>query len=298
MQVQAHFAELGLVGLDNALRLVHGALHALPGKRFVLLAGLSGTGKSALARGYAKSYCEALGLSLDKHRLEVAVRPDWIDPSGLLGFYNPIGNPPGFQATNALRFILAAAANPSEPYFLCLDEMNLARVEHYFAPLLSAMEGARMEIHAEGDAIDNVPSSIVWPRNLFIMGTVNMDESTYSFSDKVLDRAFVFEFWDVDLDRWRKQRSNGGDLETVDRILNVMRPIYDALYKARRHFGYRTLEEIFSFCQYAGRNSGESGCSHFGAGSCYFCQGFDESPRRRHRRACKRIERTLSHLRS
>ncbi|MFD0461622.1 hypothetical protein ACFQY9_06740 [Microvirga aerilata] len=80
--VRERFKTLDLVGLEETLSLVHHALHALPGKRFVLLAGLSGTGKSALARGYAQAYCEALNLHVDEHRLELAVRPDWIDPGG------------------------------------------------------------------------------------------------------------------------------------------------------------------------------------------------------------------------
>jgi hypothetical protein len=188
-------------------------------------------------------------LPVEEHRLEVAVRPDWIDPGGLLGFFNPIGNPPGFQATKALRFLLNAVASSDKPYFLCLDEMNLARVEHYFAPLLSAMEGARLEIHAEGETIDNVPASIEWPRNLFIIGTVNMDESTQSFSDKVLDRAFVFEFWDVNLERWREARLKSESSAALERVFAVMKPLYDALYDARRHFGYRVLDEVMAFCR-------------------------------------------------
>ena len=148
-----------LVFGEDQVRLVHAALHAAAGKRFVLLAGLSGTGKTSMARGYAQAYCQALGLDPAAHYEQVAVLPDWTDPTGLLGFVNPLADPPAFQETEALRLVLAATAHPDRPYFLCLDEMNLARVEHYFAPFLSAMEGrsGRLAIHAGRDPVDNIP---------------------------------------------------------------------------------------------------------------------------------------------
>jgi 5-methylcytosine-specific restriction protein B len=239
-----------LVFSDAQIGLIHAALHSAEGKRFVLLAGLSGTGKTSMAQGYARAYCEALGLTPNGHYEQVAVWPDWTDPTGLLGFVNPLATPPTFQETAALRLLLTANLNPDKPYFLCLDEMNLARVEHYFAPFLSAMEGrdGKLTIHASRDAVDAIPSRIAWPTNLFILGTVNMDETTYPFSDKVLDRAFTFEFWDVDLNGWRAAASaRGANDDILGRVFPVLEAMSNALRPARRHFGYRTCDEVLGF---------------------------------------------------
>jgi len=238
---------------EGFLAQLHAALHASSRKRFVLLAGLSGTGKTSIARAYSQAYCSALGLSDWRDRYaQVAVRPDWTDPSGLLGYVNAITDPPSFQGAETLRLILAADADRSRPYFLCLDEMNLARVEHYFAPFLSAMEGdaADLALHGQSEAIDNVDPRIAWPTNLFIFGTVNMDESTYPFSDKVLDRAFTFEFWDVDLKSWADAKKASGASETLlNEVASLLQSLYDCLYPARRHFGYRSADEILHYCE-------------------------------------------------
>lgn len=241
-----------LVFAPDQIRLFHAALTALEGKRFVLLAGLSGTGKTSLARAYARACCDILGLPVKRHYQETAVLPDWTDPTGLLGFVNPLANPPAYQETETLRFLMTADSERDRPFFLCLDEMNLARVEHYFAPFLSAMEGrsTRLSIHAAGDVVENVPTSIPWPRNLVIVGTVNMDETTHPFSDKVLDRAFTFEFWEVDLPGWRQRAlDRGGDPALVGRVADTLEALYAALYPARRHFGYRACDEVLAFCQ-------------------------------------------------
>ena len=239
-----------LVFSETQVRLVHAALHSVGTKRFILLAGLSGMGKTSMARAYARAYCDALALPPSKHYAQVAVWPDWTDPTGLIGFVNPLKEPPSFRETPVLKLLLEANRNPARPYFICLDEMNLARVEHYFAPFLSAMEGSggRLTIHAADTPIDMVPPSIPWPTNLFIIGTVNMDETTYPFSDKVLDRAFTFEFWFADLEAWRERVVAEGDTALLEHVFRVLKALYTALLPARRHFGYRTCDEVLGFC--------------------------------------------------
>lgn len=254
---QGEFSSQLIVG-ETFLTELHAALHATKHKRFVLLAGLSGTGKTSITRAYAEAYCKALGLGdWKRHYRQVAVRPDWTDPTGLLGFVNALSDPPSYQLAETLTFLLQADLDRTRPYFLCLDEMNLARVEHYFAPFLSAMESPALglRIHAESDAVDNVEPLLDWPQNLFIFGTVNMDESTHPFSDKVLDRAFTFEFWDIDLSKWDQKWRGKIDAATLDRVTSILVPLYAALLPAHRHFGYRTADEVLSFCLASGSGS-------------------------------------------
>lgn len=234
---------------NDQIRLVYAALHSVESKRFILLAGLSGTGKTSMARAFAQAYCEVKGLPPAQHYAQISVWPDWTDPTGLLGFVNPLADPPTFHETPALRFILAASREPDKPFFLCLDEMNLARVEHYFAPFLSAMEGrgGLLTIHT-GEKVDLIPPVIPWPQNLFIIGTVNMDESTHPFSDKVLDRAFTFEFWHADLKAWREKAAARAPADVLQRVADVLQELYTALAPARRHFAYRTCDEVLGLC--------------------------------------------------
>ncbi len=216
-------------------------------KRFVLFSGLSGTGKTQLLLHYARLTCTAMGLDPKEHLSLVPVRPDWRDPTGLLGYHNALHADPTFQIEPALALVLRAARNPSLPYFLILDEMNLARVERYFAPFLSAMEsGEALQLHAEGREINGVPALVDWPANLRIGGTVNMDETTYPFSDKVLDRAFTFEFWEVDLPAFFARRAaeaaptDGPTQEALLRMQALLTPV-------RRHIGYRAAGEVLGW---------------------------------------------------
>jgi hypothetical protein len=232
----------------HQLATLHTAWRSDDRKRFVLLSGLSGTGKTAVTLCYSRAVCDLMGLDAARHREIVPVSPDWRDPSGLLGYFNALHADPTFQAEPALRLVLRAAADPGRPYFLILDEMNLARVERYFAPFLSAMEtGQELVLHANAAAVNDVPPRIPWPRNLHIAGTVNMDETTHPFSDKVLDRAFTLEFWDVDLHAFF-DRSEEPRLPDVEAALLAL---HDALCPIRRHFGYRTAREVLAFMRTA-----------------------------------------------
>ena len=109
------------------------------------------------------------------------------------------------------------------------------------------LHGHGTKLKIEGDDSETVPARLEWPTNLFIAGTVNMDETTYPFSDKVLDRAFTFEFWDVDLEEFFKRRDGGVRDDERDLLL----ALHEVLKKVRRHFGYRTVEEVLNFVNQA-----------------------------------------------
>lgn len=133
----------------------------------------------------------------------VSVGADWTSNENILGYHDAL-QPTIYRkpSSKALDLILQAHKNPDLPYFLILDEMNLSHVERYFADILSAIESEQMiALHAAAEPLESckndvlpVPSEIKLPDNLFIIGTVNIDETTYMFSPKVLDRANVIEF--------------------------------------------------------------------------------------------------------
>ena len=172
---------------------------ALASKQLCILTGLAGSGKTKLA--------EALALWLSASHMQfklVAVGADWTNNEPLLGYADALhGKLYRKPANGALDLMLQAAANPALPHFLVLDEMNLSHVERYFADVLSAIESSSAPLALHGHAgplpsgdggVADVPPSLPLPRNLFIIGTVNVDETTYTFSPKVLDRANVIEF--------------------------------------------------------------------------------------------------------
>lgn len=167
---------------------------SLLAKPFVILTGLSGSGKTKIALSFAKWICED-----DSQICVIPVGADWTNREPLLGFSNALEKDRYvFPDNGALRLLLEAAVkeNRDKPYFLILDEMNLSHVERYFADFLSAMEsGEALALHDDPAQLrDSVPSQVKLPGNLFIIGTVNVDETTYMFSPKVLDRANVIEF--------------------------------------------------------------------------------------------------------
>jgi hypothetical protein len=248
-----------LIFTRSQIRALHAAWTFHPRKRFAILSGLSGTGKTELLLTYSHVICELMGLETDRHVRRVAVGPDWRDPTGLLGYFNALHAEPTFQAEPALRIVLDAVANPDAPFFLVLDEMNLARVERYFAPFLSAMESDKdphIQLHAHEDPVNEVPPSVPWPTNLRIGGTVNMDETTHPFSDKVLDRAFTLEFWDVDLPTFFAARPDR--TEEDQQVEAVLLAIQKVLRPIRRHFGYRSAGEVLGWVRAARDTDGEA----------------------------------------
>lgn len=206
-------------------------LAALRTKPFMLLAGISGTGKSRIVREMAKACWtpkeDEYGKNCPRNFCMVQVKPNWHDSSDLIGYVSRI-NGEKYVVGPFLRFIAKAIKDPKRPYFLCLDEMNLAPVEQYFAEYLSVIESRKLQdgqietdpivpyenTEAYGSLIDQLFDSdeerkaykteeggklLTIPENLFVVGTVNMDETTFSFSRKVLDRAMTIEMNEVDL---------------------------------------------------------------------------------------------------
>lgn len=209
-------------------------LTALRTKPFMLLAGISGTGKSRIVREMAKACWasdeEDYGNNCPRNFCMVQVKPNWHDSSELIGYVSRI-NGEKYIIGPFLRFIAQALKEPQRPYFLCLDEMNLAPVEQYFAEFLSVIESRQLQdgqivtdpivpyenTEAYGSLIDQLFASdeerkayktekieeggkrLTIPQNLFVVGTVNMDETTFSFSRKVLDRAMTIEMNEVKL---------------------------------------------------------------------------------------------------
>lgn len=186
---------------------------SLKTKPFVILSGISGTGKTKMVQWFA----ESLGATEKNGQFTlIPVRPDWSDGSDLLGYVDIKGDFNEGPLTKAIR---AAEEHPELPYFVLLDEMNLARVEYYFSDILSVMESRKWE---EGRVVSSTLLSeevakeeVTLPNNLYVIGTVNMDETTHPFSKKVLDRANTIEFNRVELDNL----SFLHDLEEVDPLV-------------------------------------------------------------------------------
>ena len=231
----------------------------------------------------------------------VPVRPDWVDNRGLLGYLNPLTEE--YSTTPFLNLLLrarkeeeraAAAGETPHPFFVILDEMNLARVEHYFSDFLSALEsGEDIPLHesetiesGESKSSPQIPRRLKVPGNVLFTGTVNVDETTYMFSPKVLDRAFTIEFDQVDLegfttgensddtpglnldgeqasldllpssssegDDWKPSRSDWVKFsKESDGHQKALLMLHGLLAMQHRHFGYRVANEIARFVNLA-----------------------------------------------
>lgn len=241
---------------------------AIKSKPFLLLAGISGTGKSRIGRELARACWDE---GSDEYKAQkpknfqmIQVKPNWHDSSDLIGYVSRVSGKAEFVAGEFLKFIAKAWEDTETPYFLCLDEMNLAPVEQYFAEYLSVIESRKSheystvttdpiiypEYEVERDkntnelvpkpwykklvsellvdcptkdafALNNqfINEGISIPQNLIVVGTVNMDETTFSFSRKVLDRAMTIEMNEVDLHGGLTERNEHiGKLSKADLI--------------------------------------------------------------------------------
>jgi 5-methylcytosine-specific restriction protein B len=266
---------------NNLLRSFVSSLLAKP---FSILTGLSGSGKTQLAMRLGEWF-GADDSGQPRHMI-VPVRPDWTGPEALFGYEDALRSAQAQQAVwhvpEPLKFILRAAEDATHPYLLILDEMNLAHVERYFADFLSGLESRKPLLPdleeknlGEWRARTTTTTLQPLPRNLFVVGTVNVDETTYMFSPKVLDRASTFEFrvaaesLDPDLGRpssisaaadgllrgfcdlaegddW--QRHNPHPHQAA--VAESLREVHRVLAHAGLEFGHRTFYESLRFAAF------------------------------------------------
>ncbi|MED1603287.1 MrcB family domain-containing protein [Alkalihalophilus marmarensis] len=246
---------------------------SLKTKPFVILSGISGTGKTMMVRWFA----ESVGATEENGRFAlIPVRPDWSDGSDLLGYVDIKGDFKEGPLTNVLK---SAMQDPMNPYFVLLDEMNLARVEHYFSDLLSVMESRQWK---DGEQVTSnvLPTEITGeelylPSNVYLIGTVNMDETTHPFSKKVLDRANTIEFNRVQLDHlgFLKEQNNKSAMlmhndrfvshylqlkdlykdkpELIEEVTSILVKVNNILQFNGSHVGYRVRDEICFYIAYS-----------------------------------------------
>jgi energy-coupling factor transporter ATP-binding protein EcfA2 len=238
---------------------------SLKTKPFVILAGISGTGKSKLVKLFAEA--------INANYTLIPVKPDWNDSTELLGYKNIKDE---FVPGKLLEVIKEAYENKEKPYLVCLDEMNLARVEYYLSEYLSIIESREFNDQEE-IVTDNIfPNNylpedsqfkgITIPDNLYIIGTVNMDDTTFAFSRKVLDRANTIEFSEVNLESLDFMEENAESINVNNSFLktnflnikdsiNTDKPYVEKINKKiveinnilkphSKHFGYRVRDEI------------------------------------------------------
>ena len=254
-------------GLQYSDKLITRFIASLLTKPFLILTGLSGSGKTKLAQAFAQWICG----DETQYRL-IPVGADWTNREPLLGYPNAL-KPEEYVKPDSgvLDLIIQANDHPELPHFLILDEMNLSIVERYFADFLSVMESKKeIPLFPEGSVNNGVPAKLGIPQNLFIIGTVNIDETTNMFSPKVLDRAnsiefrvtskemqtFLNEASEVNMDALTgkgaasaksflnmatNQFSNPADM---DNIKETLIKFFCELKKTGAEFGYRSALEI------------------------------------------------------
>lgn len=274
--------ETGLVYSDN---LIKRFAFSLMSKRFLILSGLAGSGKTQLALAFAS----ALVKSKEKQMCVVSVGADWTNREPLLGFPNALQSGKYVKPESGVLDLLIEANKPEnadKPFFLILDEMNMSYVERYFADFLSAMESKEPislwnpdEAKGEDGKVDPVPQRVALPKNLFTIGTINVDETTYMFSPKVLDRANVIEFkiaekemaeFLKDMKEIDRESINGKaagmganfvqiasskELAKNTEAVSTLQKFFNELKGVNAEFGYRSATEIFRFiCQAKGND--------------------------------------------
>ena len=259
-------------GLIYSPTLIKRLAFSLMAKPFVILSGLAGSGKTQLALAFAKCLSE----NIKEQVCPVSIGADWTNKEPLLGYPNAL-QPGKYEKPESGVLDLLIAANREEnankPFFLILDEMNLSVVERYFADFLSAMESGE-PIKLWDNEAGNVPKEVELPKNVFIIGTINVDETTYMFSPKVLDRANVIEFKiaademedylgkkvninleqaysacaDMAVDFVNKANSQ---VEKDEKNKDVLLSFFKELKEVNAEFGYRTVNEISRYLHFS-----------------------------------------------
>lgn len=258
-QICERIASLGGYYPREVIESFHLNLTHNPRKHFVILRGISGTGKSRLAKCYAFAVLGAPSLREQNARfVSVAVEPQWTDPTYLLGVEDVFA-PGGYRKTPFLDALILADSDPALPVFVLLDEMNRAQVEHYFAGLLSAMELEEpIPLHASVSELGGIPSKIQWPLNLYIIGTVNDDESVVPMSPMVLDRANTQDLSTMDVvayAEWLKSQQPELASALEASVVNELKALSDILSPFDLHFGNRTVRDIAMYITAARENS-------------------------------------------
>lgn len=254
-------------GLQYSKTLIVRFVASLLTKPFVILTGLSGSGKTKLAQAFVQWIC-----SDERQYRIIPVGADWTNREPLLGYPNAL-KPDEYVKPDSgvLDLIIHANEHPGLPHFLILDEMNLSIVERYFADFLSVMEsGEEIPLYAVGAAENGVPPKLKIPSNLYIIGTVNIDETTHMFSPKVLDRANTIEFrvtqdeMNTFLNNIKEVRMkvlagkgankaetflkisqiNSTPTKDIENIILALVKFFGELKKTGAEFGYRTANEI------------------------------------------------------
>ena len=175
-------------------KIIENYLLSLKVKPFAILTGNSGTGKTKLSQLFAEYLYKKQKTPTINHAI-VPVGANWTENRNIVGYFNVLTKT--YQHTQSLDLLLYAEKDKQHPYFFILDEMNLSHVERYFSDFLSSIESHNpIPLHKDGDKLEDdfVPEDLEIPNNVFIIGTVNVDETTYMFSPKVLDRSNVLEF--------------------------------------------------------------------------------------------------------
>lgn len=257
-------------GLIYSETLIKRLAYSLMAKPFVILSGLAGSGKTQLAMAFAKCLSE----NIEEQVCTVSIGADWTNREPLLGYPNALKSGEYvLPESGVLQLLMRANEDPSKPYFLILDEMNLSVVERYFADFLSAMESGE-PIKLWDNEAGNVPKEIELPKNVFIIGTINVDETTYMFSPKVLDRANVIEFKIAtdEMDKYLGKKVNinlkagysacadmavdfvnkaNSQVEKDEKNKDVLLSFFKELKKVNAEFGYRTVNEISRYLHFA-----------------------------------------------